>query len=455
MRLDESTYNYIDDVKNKIEYITRSFIDKLSEVIDEAEKSHYIVYYEFLNEVRRREIDNSTETCRLFEDVKLNADEMVISMSASEASINEFNKKLNSAEDKFKELVCCAERLKMLVTHTYNPNITQNREYIGSIFTHLKQILSDCTIYSSEDEICLLMENFFKSVHKLYEDALKEYYNGACKITNEIDIRLLRMKPYFKNKAKTELLNDIKAGFIQTGITAAYATLGIKKKKTIDVIEQGIGLIAKVRDYYEKIDKLDDCKLPNSKVRQIINTIGKYNDAVELAGNIAGVMDAGEDNTSFKMAAGLMLVKKADEDIERLRQSGKLDVINASLETAAAFSDVAMGIVTGMSVHDVIKKIPAVFEKGIGLVAKTSLYIHENDYHIKNKAVDRILHKIGAEIKKYNTSVFQNEIEKEKMKMISNQQEAPPYIIEHKFLNIISKIQKEGEGLNEIIRTIL
>ena len=60
MRLDESTYNYIDDVKNKIEYITRSFIDKLSEVIDEAEKSHYIVYYEFLNEVRRREIDNST-----------------------------------------------------------------------------------------------------------------------------------------------------------------------------------------------------------------------------------------------------------------------------------------------------------------------------------------------------------------------------------------------------------
>ena len=101
MRLDESTYNYIDDVKNKIEYITRSFIDKLSEVIDEAEKSHYIVYYEFLNEVRRREIDNSTETCRLFEDVKLNADEMVISMSASEASINEFNKKLNSAEDKF------------------------------------------------------------------------------------------------------------------------------------------------------------------------------------------------------------------------------------------------------------------------------------------------------------------------------------------------------------------
>lgn len=65
-----------------------------------------------------------------------------------------------------------------------------------------------------------------------------------------------------------------------------------------------------MRDYYEKIDKLDDCKLPNSKVRQIINTIGKYNDAVELAGNIAGVMDAGEDNTSFKMAAGLMLVKK-------------------------------------------------------------------------------------------------------------------------------------------------
>jgi hypothetical protein len=37
---------------------------------------HYIVYYEFLNEVRRREIDNSTETCRLFEDVKLNADEI-------------------------------------------------------------------------------------------------------------------------------------------------------------------------------------------------------------------------------------------------------------------------------------------------------------------------------------------------------------------------------------------
>lgn len=69
--------------------------------------------------------------------------------------------------------------------------------------------------------------------------------------------------------------------------------------------------------------------------------------------------------------------------------------------------------------------------------------------------MDRILHKIGAEIKKYNTSVFQNEIEKEKMKMISNQQEAPPYIIEHKFLNIISKIQKEGEGLNGIIRTIL
>ena len=39
MRLDESTYNYIDDVKNKIEYITRSFIDKLSEVIDEAERA--------------------------------------------------------------------------------------------------------------------------------------------------------------------------------------------------------------------------------------------------------------------------------------------------------------------------------------------------------------------------------------------------------------------------------
>lgn len=53
----------------------------------------------------------------------------------------------------------------------------------------------------------------------------------------------------------------------------------------------------------------------------------------------------------------------------------------------------------------------------------------KNDIHVKPKAVDKVLHKLGNELAKYEKEMEQYKIDKEKKMLAVKKPKAPPFII--------------------------
>lgn len=435
MQLNEDTYSYIHRVADQIEGLTCALIVFIENAGTYLESYHYEAFNRFSNEIRDMEISVSEEIKNEFLDVKRSIEELTLEIRASDSSVNHLKMQLSETEDIFSRLVIHSQNIREINSDTSNPYVPNASDEVYRAFSGYNTLLDQyqVNIPDENDYICTLMYSFYCTVKGLFEQLFSEYDTMLQEFGVNVEEKKKRLAILTTIK-KREGRQDITKASLGLVKTTAFAALGIKKKS--DVVDAGIGLIAKISKNLDELDELKFAKPKKSLARKIIKGIAVYNDAKELIDGVCGVGEAinkgrgidFEVPTLEKLKKAIPTTLENAQDIEEWRKSGKLDVIQAKMKTSESLVKMGSAIV-GQNPYAVIKEIPDLGTNVLDLVEKTAKYMVKNDIHVKPKAVDKVLHKLGNELAKYEKEMEQYKIDKEKKMLAVKKPKAPPFII--------------------------
>lgn len=472
MNINDDSYSYIRQVADQIERLTCTLIVFIEKAGCDLESYHYEAFNRFSNEIRDMGISVSKEIRDEFVGVKEAIEESAIRIRASESSISRLRTQLADAESVFSRLVIHSENIREFNSDTSNPYVPNATEEVYRAFSGYDRFLGQYQVSRPDenDPISTLMYSFFCTVSLLFEKLFSEYDSLLQGFGVDVEEKRKNLAALTVIKRR-EGRKEITKAAVGVAKTAAFAALGIKKKNAFDVVESGIGLVAKINETLEDLDKLKYAEPKKSFARNVIKGIAAYNDAMELVG---GIISAGgavvgahgaefEVSTLAKLVLASMAMSKAKE-LEKWSDSGKLDVVTSALgmvESGVGFgSAVGTALVTGTGALAVIKAIPDLGSSGLGLVEKAAKYVNKTykKEHSKADKKDMILQKLGARLKAYNKEVEEYRIAKERKLMAVKKPKAPPFVIAQgifdKLKNGIDCIE-EGSEVVEYIKGIL
>lgn len=460
MNLNEDSYSYIRQVADQIEGLLCSLIVFIENAGCDLESYHYEAFNKFSNEIRDMEIAVSKEIKDEFVVVRKAIEESAIKIRASESSVSRLRTQLADAEGVFSRLVIHSENIREFHSDTSNPYVPDAAEEVYRVFSGYDRFLGRYQVSrpNENDPICTLMYSFFCTVTSLLERLFGEYDSllqgfGAAveeKRRNLAALTVIKKREGQKNIAKAA------AG---VAATAAFAALGIKKKNTFDVVESGIGLLAKINDTLEELDALKYAKPKRSLARKVLKGIAVYNDAMELTGGVigAGGAVAGSVGVDFevptlaKLAIAIPVAAGMAKSLESQKKSGALDVAVSALGMVESGINFGSALVSGKGAGEIIKKVPALGASGLGLVEKAAKYVgktYEKDPS-KTAQKDGILQNLAAQIKAYNKEVEEYKTAKDRKLLAVKKPKAPPYITAK---NVFDKLKElvdyyeEGSG---------
>lgn len=428
MQLNEDTYSYIHRVADQIEGLTCALIVFIENAGTYLESYHYEAFNRFSNEIRDMEISVSEEIKNEFLDVKRSIEELTLEIRASDSSVNHLKMQLSETEDIFSRLVIHSQNIREINSDTSNPYVPNASDEVYRAFSGYNTLLDQyqVNIPDENDYICTLMYSFYCTVKGLFEQLFSEYDTMLQEFGVNVEEKKKRLAILSTIKRR-EGRRDIAEASFDFVRTAAFAALGIKKKG--DVVEAGIGLIAKISKNLDELDELKFAKPKKSLARKAIKGIATYNDAMELADGTGKIVGPDFEIPTFeKLVVATLATLKGTKELEEWKKSGKLDIIIAGMKTTGSFKKLGLGIVA-KEPYAIIKGIVDLGADGLDLVEKTAKYIVKNDIHIKSKAVDKVLHKLGNELTKYENEVEQYNIDKEKKMLAVKKPKAPPFII--------------------------
>lgn len=434
MNLNEDSYAYIRHVADQIEGLTCALIIFIENAGSELESYHYEAFNKFSNEIRDMEISVSKEIKDEFVGVSEAIEESAIRMRASEISISQLRSQLVDAEGVFSRLVIHSENIREFNSDTTNPYVPNASEKVYRAFSGYERLLNQYYVNPplESDTIGRLMYSFFWTVSGLFERLFNEYDSLLQNFGADVEEKRKNLAALTVIK-KSEGKKDIAKAAVDVAKTAALATLGIKKKNAFDVVESGIGLLAKINDTLEELDELKYAKPKKSLARKVLKGIATYNDAMELVGaEGAGAEAVGVDfevPTLAKLAIAIPIVADKAKSLEGWKESGELDVVTSALGMVESGVNFRAAIVSGKA-WEVVKSIPDLGSSFLGLIEKTATYLHnKNEKHTKPKAVDKILYKLGNQLDEYNTAVKKYKVEKERNLIVAKKPKAPPEIV--------------------------
>jgi hypothetical protein len=439
MNLNEDSYSYIRHVADQIEGLTCALIVYIENAGSELESYHYEAFNKFTNEIRDMEISVSKEIKDEFVGVKEAIEESAIRIRASESSISQLRSQLVDAEDVFSRLIIHSENIREFNSDTSNPYVPNASEEVYRAFAGYERLLNQYSVNLplESDTISRLIYSFWGTVSGLFVRLFNEYDSLLQNFGVDVEEKRKNLAALTVIK-KQEGKKEIAKAAVGIAKTAAFAALGIKKKNVFDVVESGIGFLAKINDTLEELDKLKYAKPKKSLARKALKGIATYNDAMELVGSVIdtegavaeGVDAAFEVPTLAKMAIAIPVVEGKTKQLEEWKESGALDVITSTLGVVEKSFGLGTAIASGKA-HYVVKGIVDFGSSGIGLVEKAAKYVNKT-YEKDPSMVDQknmILKNIGNRLKTYNKEVEEYKVAKERKLMAVKKPKAPPFLI--------------------------
>ncbi|MDO5151159.1 MAG: hypothetical protein Q4D76_17485 [Oscillospiraceae bacterium] len=434
MHLDDDLYVYIHRVADQIEGLTCALIIFIENVGSQLESYHYEAFNKFSNKIREMEISVSKEIMEEFIDVKDGIEESAVRIRASENSINRLRSQLEEIENVFFRLVIHSENIREFNSDTSNPYVPNATEEVYSAFSGYDRLLGQFQVGKPDenDPICTLMYSFFCTVSSLFEKLFREYDSLLRDFGGDVEEKRRNLEALTVIKKRE---GSIAKSALEVAKTTAYAALHIKKKKISDIAESVVGLVAAINNTLQDLDKLNYVNPKKSLARKIIKGIATYYEATELVGKVIGVEGSGaklvgadfEVPTLTKLMLAVPLAAGKGKSLEKWKESGALGVTTSALGMVESFINIGVSLTSG-NVKNALKGIPDLGSKALGLVEITAKYLHKNKIHVKPKAVDKKLHKLGSELKKYNDDVEKYMIAKERKQTAAKISKAPPFI---------------------------
>lgn len=436
MNLNEDTYSYIHQVADQIEGLTCALIVFIENAGSYLESYHYEAFNKFSNEIRNMEISVSEEIKNEFLGVKETIEESVLQIRASDNSVSHLKSKLSETEEVFSRLVIHSQNIREINSDTSNPYVPNASDEVYRAFSGYNTLLNQyqVNIPDEDDYICTLMYSFYCTVKGLFEQLFSEYDTMLQEFGVDLEEKKKRLAALTVIK-KREGRNEILKAGIGFAKTAAFAKLGIKKKNVFDVVESGIGLIAKISDTLDELDELKFAKPKKSLARKAIKKIAAYNDALELVSgaNGAGSAIVKKMDIDFEVPTFARLIiaipLACSKKLEKTKKSGTLDVVTSSLNTIESGINFENTVLLGKGAASVIKKIPDFGSNALGLVDKTAeLFEKSYEKNVNSKDAKKILNKLGKRLYDYNKEVEEYKINKERKLLATKRPKAPPHI---------------------------
>ncbi len=436
MNLNEDTYSYIHQVADQIEGLTCALIVFIENAGSYLESYHYEAFNKFSNEIRNMEISVSEEIKNEFLGVKETIEESVLQIRASDNSVSHLKSKLSETEEVFSRLVIHSQNIREINSDTSNPYVPNASDEVYRAFSGYNTLLNQyqVNIPDEDDYICTLMYSFYCTVKGLFEQLFSEYDTMLQEFGVDVEEKKKRLAALTVIK-KREGRNEILKAGIGFAKTAAFAKLGIKKKNVFDVVESGIGLIAKISDTLDELDELKFAKPKKSLARKAIKKIAAYNDALELVSgaNGAGSAIVKKMDIDFEVPTFARLIiaipLACSKKLEKTKKSGTLDVVTSSLNTIESGINFENTVLLGKGAASVIKKIPDFGSNALGLVDKAAeLFEKSYEKNVNSKDAKKILNKLGKRLYDYNKEVEEYKINKERKLLATKRPKAPPHI---------------------------
>lgn len=466
MNLNEDTYSYIHQVASQIERLTCALIVFIENAGSYLESYHYEAFNRFSNEIRDMEISVSEEIKNEFLDVKRSIEELTLEIRASDSSVNHLKMQLSETEDIFSRLVIHSQNIREINSDTSNPYVPNASDEVYRAFSGYNTLLNQYQVNAPDenDYICTLMYSFYCTVKGLFEQLFSEYDTMLQEFGVDVEEKKKRLAALTVIK-KREGRNEILKAGIGFAETAAFAKLGIKKKNVFDVVESGIGLIAKISDTLDELDELKFAKPKKSLSRKAIKKIAAYNDALELVSgaNGAGSAIVKKMDIDFEVPTFARLIiaipLACSKKLEKTKKSGTLDVVTSSLNTIESGINFENTVLLEKGAASVIKKIPDLGSNALGLVDKTAeLFEKSYEKNVNSKDAKKILNKLGKRLYDYNKEVEEYKINKERKLLATKRPKAPPHIAASGVLYRIKDgmdYSKEGVEIFDGFREIL
>lgn len=436
MNLNEDTYSYIHQVADQIEGLTCALIVFIENAGSYLESYHYEAFNKFSNEIRNMEISVSEEIKNEFLGVKETIEESVLQIRASDNSVSHLKSKLSETEEVFSRLVIHSQNIREINSDTSNPYVPNASDEVYRAFSGYNTLLNQyqVNIPDEDDYICTLMYSFYCTVKGLFEQLFSEYDTMLQEFGVDVEEKKKRLAALTVIK-KREGRNEILKAGIGFAKTAAFAKLGIKKKNVFDVVESGIGLIAKISDTLDELDELKFAKPKKSLARKAIKKIAAYNDALELVSgaNGAGSAIVKKMDIDFEVPTFARLIiaipLACSKKLEKTKKSGTLDVVTSSLNTIESGINFENTVLLRKGAASAIKKIPDLGSNALGLVDKTAeLFEKSYEKNVNSKDAKKILNKLGKRLYDYNKEVEEYKINKERKLLATKRPKAPPHI---------------------------
>lgn len=435
MNLNEDTYSYIHQVADQIEGLTCALIVFIENAESYLESYHYEAFNKFSNEIRNMEISVSEEIKNEFLGVKETIEESVLQIRASDNSVSHLKSKLSETEEVFSRLVIHSQNIREINSDTSNPYVPNASDEVYRAFSGYNTLLNQyqVNIPDEDDYICTLMYSFYCTVKGLFEQLFSEYDTMLQEFGIDVEEKKKRLAALTVIK-KREGRNEILKGGIGFAKTVAFAKLGIQKKNVFDVVESGIGLIAKISDTLDELDELKFAKPKESLARKAIKKIAAYNDALELVNgaNGAGSAIVKKMDIDFEVPTFARLIiaipLACSKKLEKTKKSGTLDVVTSSLNTIESGMNFENSLI-GKRCSIRHTKIPDFGLNALGLVDKTAeLFEKSYEKNVNSKDAKKILNKLGKRLYDYNKEVEEYKINKERKLLATKRPKAPPHI---------------------------
>ncbi len=233
-------------------------------------------------------------------------------------------------------------------------------------------------------------------------------------------------------------------------------SLARKVIKKIAIYNDALELVDGTNEIVEEVAGIRKTFIRNDGVKFEIPTLEKFVVALGITSKNASDIEKWKESGEFDVATANLNVAKSVMDIgmaivsrdaysiikgvpdlglnildvvdEEWKESEEFDVATVNLNVTKSVTDIGMAIVS-RDAYSIIKGVPDLGFNVLDLVEKTSIYLKKNKKHIKPKAVDKVLYKLGAQLAKYNDEVEQYKIDKEKKLLAVKKPKAPPFII--------------------------
>lgn len=459
MRIDESTYGYIEEAASQAGSLVDGLTNHIGGASEQLKPYKYKVFNDFMNEVRSCHIDSIDFIIEEFSMRKVEMMKMCRKMCASDVSTARVGERLYAAEGVLGHARSRGYALQILNDLAPNPHIPDANDRIYEAFGGYRKHIEECSLGKplEDDPISIQIHGFYETTVaefvRLFDAYDDMFGNLGVDVNSRMDQALSKAQVsgaednrLFVRRRRDGLKSGIDVATAAAGLGNAIVGTVLGAKGYGDVAKAGIGLCAAV---YESLGEVPEGR--ESRGRKILKKISAYNDALELMSesNLFGELPEGASSYAELIVAGVV-VFGGGKRFEGWRSSGKLEICIKSACLAGNAVNMVGGVLTGASVLSSLRSLPKVACAAVGIVS-TLADCSEKSHAIRLNGMANALRRINCQLREYKSAKDTAKAKIMQGMLAVKKPKASPFVRAEHGMGISERLMEAGDVVVEAV----